>query len=152
VITPDNDVIIGCDTNVRLGIAENSEETKYMGQFANNGRSKPGVGENRLRELLLSLDLRAANTDFKHKEYDTWTSFTSADASAQTDYFFIKNTKRMKRAVLDAKTLHKVGIDAAMMSMRLLARQEPSTSVGPCPPSSTRSSQSRRLRQPGENP
>lgn len=113
VITPDSNVIIGCDANIQLGIAENKKEMRYMGHFANNWRSKAGVGEHRLSKLLLPLDLTTANTDFKHKQYDTWTLFfTLEDVNTQIDYFFIRNTKRMKKAVLDAKTIYKVGIDS----------------------------------------
>lgn len=112
---PENyNIIIGADTNTPLGTIDNKSDpnSQYIGKYGmKQNRNNQSYCE--LLAILKKYDLRAANTDFFAKRYDTWSGSQNSnfEGDHQLDYFLTannlrRNTIKCKRSHLGAESDH----------------------------------------------
>jgi exonuclease III len=116
-ISEDTTVIIGCDTNSPLGVAQSEEDEKILGPKG-DPYSRNDETDQQLRNLVRKHDLRASTTDYQHNRYDTWYS-EGLRAVAQLDYFLVSNNARP--SVMDAKRVG-CGIESDHAAVKLKVR------------------------------
>ena len=101
-------IIIGCDANTCLGVAEHDFEKNILGPNGLSLKRNDSL-EMETKEILAHHDLRSTSSDFKHHRYDTFTGHGFSSGLHQIDYFYISN--KFRKQIMDTKRTTK-GIDS----------------------------------------
>jgi hypothetical protein len=96
---------------------ESEDDNEILGQF---GLPKRGnnANEHDLKRILFSNDLRVSTTDFPHKKYHTWMSFSNMRGMYQIDHFLTSNS--IRKRITDAKRVEsRVDSDHSAIKLKL---------------------------------
>jgi exonuclease III len=121
-IPTNNNIIIGADTNTPLGTSLNKNDLnhRYIGKYGlKYHRNDQNYHE--LTAILRKFELRATNTDFISKKYDTWTGpFNSPfGGSFQLDYLMVSN--KIRKHVTKSRTSY-LGVESDHFAIKLTLR------------------------------